>query len=148
VTLAGTAVWYRMFKSVIGPVLGTSRVIEASVKHHLRSSGRPFRLDLTKWGCVYTAQGFEYDWSGVILGPDLVWRDGRFTSVRSANKDPEFRNHKKVSDGDFDRLVRNVYKVLLTRGMVGTVVYSTDLTTREALRHLVREPVAAPGARR
>ena len=25
-------------------------------------------------GCVYTAQGFEYDWSGVIIGPDLVWR--------------------------------------------------------------------------
>src|SRR5699024_2134733 len=24
-------------------------------------------------GCVYTAQGFEYDWNGVILGPDLVW---------------------------------------------------------------------------
>ncbi len=21
-------------------------------------------------GCVYTAQGFEYDWNGVILGPD------------------------------------------------------------------------------
>jgi uncharacterized protein len=28
-------------------------------------------------GCVYTAQGFDYDWSGVILGPDLVARDGR-----------------------------------------------------------------------
>lgn len=28
-------------------------------------------------GCVYTAQGFEYDWSGVIIGPDLLWRDGR-----------------------------------------------------------------------
>ncbi len=27
-------------------------------------------------GCVYTAQGFEYDYAGVILGPDLVWRDG------------------------------------------------------------------------
>ena len=27
-------------------------------------------------GCVYTAQGFEYDWNGVIIGPDLVWRDG------------------------------------------------------------------------
>jgi hypothetical protein len=99
-------------------------------------------------GCVYTAQGFEYDWSEVILGPDLVWRDGHVRSVRSANKDPEFRNHKKVSDEDFDRLVRNVYKVLLTRGMVGTVIYSTDLTTREALRHLVREPAAAPWARR
>ena len=28
-------------------------------------------------GCVYTAQGFEYDWSGVIIGPDLVVRHGR-----------------------------------------------------------------------
>lgn len=87
-------------------------------------------------GCVYTAQGFEYDWSGVILGPDLVWRDGRFTTVRSANKDPMFRSAKSVDDMAFDRLVRNTYKVLLTRGMVGTVLYSTDEETREALRRL------------
>ncbi len=88
-------------------------------------------------GCVYTAQGFEYDWNGVILGPDLVWREGRFRSVRSANRDPDFRNRNAVSDGDFDLLVRNVYKVLLTRGMVGTVLYSTDAETREALHALV-----------
>ena len=87
-------------------------------------------------GCVYTAQGFEYDWSGVLLGPDLVWRDGRLTSDRSANRDPDFRNRTRVSDADFDRLVRNVYKVLLTRGMVGTVICSTDAETREALRRL------------
>jgi len=42
-----------------------------------------------------------------------------------------------VSDADFDRLVRNVYKVLLTRGMVGTVLYSTDEETREQLKALV-----------
>ena len=88
-------------------------------------------------GCVYTAQGFEYDWNGVILGPDLVWRDGRLTSDRSANRDPDFRNTKAVSDADFDLLVRNVYKVLLTRGMVGTVLYSTDPATRAALHQLV-----------
>lgn len=87
-------------------------------------------------GCVYTAQGFEYDWSGVILGPDLVWRDGRFTTVRSANKDPMFRSAKSVDDMAFDRLVRNTYKVLLTRGMVGTVLYSTDEETRKALWRL------------
>jgi len=88
-------------------------------------------------GCVYTAQGFEYDWSGVILGPDLVWRDGRFTTVRDANKDPAFRNRKIVDDAEFDRLVRNTYKVLLTRGMVGTVLYSPDPETRDALHKLV-----------
>ncbi len=89
-------------------------------------------------GCVYTAQGFEYDWGGVIIGPDLVWRDGEFVSNRSANRDPDFRSQKNVSNQQFDALVRNVYKVLLTRGMVGTVLYSTDPETRDALRRLVR----------
>ena len=88
-------------------------------------------------GCVYTAQGFEYDWNGVVIGPDLVWRNGRFISVREANKDPDFRNSKKLPDSRFDVLVRNVYKVLLTRGMIGTVIYSTDRETREALRSLI-----------
>ncbi|WP_045820818.1 DUF2075 domain-containing protein [Williamsia herbipolensis] len=90
-------------------------------------------------GCVYTAQGFEYDWNGVIFGPDLVWRDGRFISVRRANRDPDFKNSVKVPDDRFDHLVRNVYKVLLTRGMVGTVIYSTDRETREALHRLITE---------
>ncbi|MFI7386694.1 DNA/RNA helicase domain-containing protein [Streptomyces sp. NPDC049813] len=88
-------------------------------------------------GCVYTAQGFEYDWSGVIIGPDLLWRDGRWVTDRAASKDPVFK--KAVSDAEVDRLVRNTYKVLLTRGMVGTVVYSTDAQTRAKLRELVAD---------
>lgn len=87
-------------------------------------------------GCVYTAQGFEYDWNGVIIGPDLVWRQDRWVSVRSANKDPDFRNRTKVSDREFDHLIRNVYKVLLTRGMRGTFLYSTDQETRTFLQGL------------
>ena len=35
-------------------------------------------------GCVYTAQGFEYDFGGVILGPDLVWRRDRWDATPSA----------------------------------------------------------------
>ena len=85
-------------------------------------------------GCVYTAQGFEYDWNGVILGPDLVWRGDRFVSDVSATKDPAFRG--KGAAG-FDDFVRNIYKVLLTRGMQGTVLYSTDSETRAMLRELI-----------
>ncbi|MFE5585391.1 DNA/RNA helicase domain-containing protein [Kitasatospora sp. NPDC056531] len=88
-------------------------------------------------GCVYTAQGFEYDWSGVILGPDLVWRTDRWITDRTASKDPVFR--KSTTDADIDRLIRNTYKVLLTRGMIGTVLYSTDPETRTKLRELVSE---------
>ncbi|WP_282699663.1 DUF2075 domain-containing protein [Streptomyces sp. CC219B] len=85
-------------------------------------------------GCVYTAQGFEYDWSGVIIGPDLVWREDRWVIDRAASKDPVFK--RSTSDAEVDRLIRNTYKVLLTRGMVGTVVYATDPETREKLREL------------
>jgi hypothetical protein len=89
-------------------------------------------------GCIYTAQGFEYDHAGVIIGPDFVWRDGRWRTVREANRDPDFKNRTKVSDADFDRLVRNVYKVLLTRGMQSVTIYATDPATRDFLRSVVR----------
>lgn len=88
-------------------------------------------------GCVYTAQGFEYEWNGVLLGPDLVWRDDRWVAVRAENKDPDFRNTKKVSAADFDFLVRNVYKVLLTRGLRGVYLYSADEETQRMLERLV-----------
>ena len=51
--------------------------------------------------------------------------------------DPSLRSRAAVSDHEFERLVRNVYKVLLTRGMIGTVIYSVDQETREMLRTLV-----------
>lgn len=86
-------------------------------------------------GCVYTAQGFEYDWSGVIMGPDLVWRTDRWVVDRTASKDPIFT--KATPDAEINRLIRNTYKVLLTRGMIGTMIYSTDPETREKLRSLV-----------
>ncbi len=89
-------------------------------------------------GCVYTAQGFEYDWNGVIIGPDLVWRGSGWAEVRSANKDPDFRNRSKITDLEFGRLIRNVYKVLLTRGMIGTIIYSPDKQTRDFLASLIR----------
>ncbi|MFD7668716.1 DNA/RNA helicase domain-containing protein [Streptomyces sp. NPDC059788] len=95
-------------------------------------------------GCIYTAQGFEYDWSGVIIGPDLVWREGGWRTVRSASEDPALSD---ASADDFGRLIRNTYKVLLTRGMAGTVVYATDAGTRAKLREIVRERAPRPRAR-
>jgi DUF2075 family protein len=88
-------------------------------------------------GCVYTAQGFEYEWSGVIIGPDLVAREGRVVTTRDEFKDPNFRSRKTVSDSEADRLIRNTYKVLMTRGMRGTILYAVDPETREFLADLV-----------
>lgn len=88
-------------------------------------------------GCVYTAQGFEYDWNGLILGPDLVWRTDHWVAQRTESKDPAFRSRNAVDTPTFDRLIRNIYKVLLTRGMKGTVLYSTDPETQAMLAGLL-----------
>ena len=79
-------------------------------------------------GCVYTAQGFEYDWNGVIFGPDLVWRSNKWVGVASGSKDPAM---KGIGEEQFDVLVKNTYKVLLTRGLAGTLLFSVDPETQE-----------------
>lgn len=89
-------------------------------------------------GCVYTAQGFEYDYAGVILGPDLVWRSDRWEARPDRSHDAQV---KRGSASDFDRAVRNTYKVLLTRGMRGAVMHSTDRETQELLERLVPDRV-------
>ncbi|WP_260614701.1 DUF2075 domain-containing protein [Microbispora sp. KK1-11] len=87
-------------------------------------------------GTVYTAQGFDYDWSGVIIGPDLVYRNGRLITVRKASKDPALMK-SNITDRQADLLIRNTYRVLLTRGLVGTVIYSADPATQAFLAKLL-----------
>ncbi|WP_063727770.1 DUF2075 domain-containing protein [Streptomyces sp. RTd22] len=104
-------------------------------------------------GCVYTAQGFEYDWGGVILGQDLLWRGDGWVVDRTASKDPALTKSNgktAASDAEVEQLILNTYKVLLTRGMMGTVIYSTDPATRAKLRELVHtqgHPGLAPSVR-
>jgi len=85
-------------------------------------------------GCVYTAQGFEYDYAGVIMGPDLVWRTDRWVAQPDRSHDSQV---KRGTSDQFDQAVRNTYKVLLTRGMRGAVVHSVDRETQELLESLI-----------
>ena len=78
-------------------------------------------------GCIYTAQGFEFDYAGVIFGPDLIYREGEgWISQRGESYD---RVAKQDPDSFTERL-KNVYRVLLTRGMKGCYVHFMDAETR------------------
>lgn len=79
-------------------------------------------------GCVYTAQGFEFDYVGVIVGKDLVHRSGTgWVGVKDESCDTVVRRSKEK----FVDLVKNTYRVLLTRGMKGCYVYFMDDETRK-----------------
>jgi hypothetical protein len=83
-------------------------------------------------GCIYTAQGFEFDYIGVIIGNDLCVdvSSGRLGADISATKDPMLRR----SIDNFEKHVKNIYRTLLTRGMKGCYVYFTDKHTEEYFR--------------
>lgn len=86
-------------------------------------------------GCIYTAQGFEYDWSGVIFGDDFVRRGNRWVARREYSHDSPV---KRAKDEEFPALVRNTYKVLLTRGMKATALFSTDAQTQDFLEEMCK----------
>jgi hypothetical protein len=83
-------------------------------------------------GCIYTAQGFEFDYVGVIIGNDLCVdkRTGKISADISATKDPMLRR----SPENFEKHVKNIYRTLLTRGMKGCYVYFTDKETEEYVK--------------
>lgn len=83
-------------------------------------------------GCVYTAQGFEFDYVGVIWGTDLVYRFDKedWVADKQASKDSTV----KRSGDRFRDLVKNTYRVLLSRGMKGCYVYFVDKETEKFVR--------------
>lgn len=93
--------------------------------------------DIGQIGCIYTAQGFEYSWNGVILGPDIVARKGKFITDQSKNTDKK-NLPPETDEVVTDQHIRNIYKVLLTRGMRGTIIYSVNEETREFLAELIK----------
>jgi hypothetical protein len=83
-------------------------------------------------GCVYNIQGFELDYVGVIWGKDLVYDFDRQDWV--GDKSESADNVVKRSKGKFVDLVKNTYRVLLSRGMKGCYVCFLDRDTERFVR--------------
>jgi hypothetical protein len=79
-------------------------------------------------GCIYTAQGFEFDYAAVIWGLDLVIRDGQWVGQTAASRDHVVKTR---AGARFIDCVKNTYRVLLTRGLRGVSLYVMDDETRD-----------------
>lgn len=91
-------------------------------------------------GCIHTCQGLEVDYIGVIIGPDLIVRNGRVVTNASLRdkQDRSMRGYKKLlkdepeyARAQADLIIKNTYRTLMTRGMKGCYVYCTDTETAE-----------------
>jgi DUF2075 family protein len=84
-------------------------------------------------GCVYTAQGFEFDYVGVVFGADLRWDPVGATWTGHPECSFDKGGLKRAGE-DFVALAKQTYRVLLTRGMRGCYVCFVDPGTRDFFR--------------
>jgi len=97
-------------------------------------------------GCIHTCQGLEVDYIGVIIGSDLVARSGRLITQPECRSrmDKSLSGYKRLLKSNpqdacdrADRIIRNTYRTLLTRGLKGCYVYCVDQETQEYFKHRI-----------
>jgi len=84
-------------------------------------------------GCIHTSQGLEFDYVGVIVGDDLVFNEETLSYSTSFDsyKDQMGKRGLKNDPVELNRLVRNIYKILMTRGMKGCYLYFKNKQTEK-----------------
>jgi len=112
-------------------------------KWNLASGGKSWIIrsdSIDEIGCIHTCQGLEMGYVGVIIGKDLVVRDGVCTTNASARARDDrtisgykalLRKDRAMAIDRMDKIIKNTYRVLMTRGMKGCYLYCEDAETRE-----------------
>lgn len=91
-------------------------------------------------GCVHTSQGMEFDYVGVIIGNDLKY-DPSSREVYASYNDYYDRTGRKGLKNDPDgltRLIKNIYRILLSRGMKGCYIFCRDRNLQEYIRGRIK----------
>ncbi len=117
-----------------------------SAKWNLKDDGSLWILkpdSVTEVGCIHTCQGLELDYIGVILGKDLLVRNGvvmtdggkrskHDASIKGYKK--FLKQHPKEARKKADSIIKNTYRTLMMEGLKGCYVYSVDPETNTYLK--------------
>jgi len=104
-------------------------------------------------GCIHTCQGLELDYIGVVIGEDLIIRDGQVVTDGSkrSSQDRSIHGFKPMLKSDpesareiAERIIKNTYRTLMTRGQKGCFVFCVDRETNEYFRQFAEYRRAQP----
>ncbi len=89
-------------------------------------------------GCIHTVQGYDLNYAGVIIGPELSYDPVNKQFIIHREKYMDINGRKGVDDiKELERYIINIYKTLLTRGIEGTYVYIVDEELRKYFKNLL-----------
>ena len=98
---------------------------------------------LEEIGCIHTVQGYDINYTGVIIGNELKYskEKGIYVDFKEY-KDKNGKKGLKNNEKDLIRLkqyILNIYYVLLTRGIEGTYVYACDEGLKKYLSKYIKK---------
>lgn len=115
-------------------------------EYDIRIDGMEFRWNSTQnnWigsknapeevGSIYTVQGDDLNYVGIIIGNDLLYRNGKLIFNREACADSgamkrsqrQVVNNEQISEDDMLEQVLRTYRILMNRAVKGVYIYACD----------------------
>lgn len=88
-------------------------------------------------GSTFTIQGFDLNYVGVIIGPSVIYRDGKIQFDKHKSKNNKATQNRTMADNSkqnfAEELLKNELNVLITRGINGLYLYAVDEELQNAL---------------
>ncbi|MDV4140744.1 DNA/RNA helicase domain-containing protein [Elizabethkingia anophelis] len=90
-------------------------------------------------GCIHTTQGYDLNYTGIIIGPELDYdfASGKFIVDKKKYKDKNGKNSIPNEEELLDFII-NIYKTILQRGIQGTYVYVCNDNLRLLLKQFIQ----------
>jgi hypothetical protein len=89
-------------------------------------------------GCIHTTQGYDLNYVGVIIGPELRYDPDSGNMYINKNEYYDRNGRAGVTDDEeLKRYIINIYKTLLTRGIKGAYVYVVDNDLRKYFKEFI-----------
>lgn len=115
-------------------------------EYDIRIDGIEFRWNSTQnnWigsknapeevGSIYTVQGDDLNYVGIIIGNDLLYRNGKLIFNREACADSgamkrsqrQVANNEQISEDDMLEQILRTYRILMNRAVKGVYIYVCD----------------------
>lgn len=86
-------------------------------------------------GSIHTTQGFDLNYTGLIIGNELKYENNKFIVDRRNYYDA--KGKADTTDEELLKYILNIYQTMMFRGMLGTYIYVCDSGLKEYLKKYI-----------
>lgn len=88
-------------------------------------------------GSIHTTQGFDLNYTGLIIGNELKYDLDKNQFIVDKNNYYDAKGKADTTDEELLNYLLNIYRTMMTRGMLGTYIYVCDPSLRQYLKKYI-----------